>query len=55
MVSYPAAFPIMDFYLSVCAQADIRGFLAPELQLLDVGQQDTLLATEELKRQPNKA
>lgn len=55
MESYPAAFPIMDFYLSVCAQADIRGFLAPELQLLDVGKQDTLLAAEEFLRQPPTA
>ena len=51
MEGRPAAFPIMDFYLSVCAQADIRGFLAPELQLLDVGKQDTLLAVEDFLRQ----
>ena len=51
MQDFPEAFPIMDFYLSVCAKADIRGFLNPELQLLDVGKQDTLLAAEEFLRQ----
>ncbi|MBR4275588.1 MAG: NTP transferase domain-containing protein [Prevotella sp.] len=36
------AFPIMDFYLTHCAQADFRGYLKKDLKLLDVGKLDTL-------------
>ena len=50
MVSWPQKFPIMDFYLSVCHQADIRGVLQPDLRLLDVGKLDTLHAAEEFVR-----
>ena len=39
---WPDRFPIMDFYLNVCADHVIRGFEAPNLQLLDVGKLDTL-------------
>lgn len=39
---WPDRFPIMDFYLRVCADHVIRGFEAPNLQLLDVGKLDTL-------------
>ena len=39
---WPDRFPIMDFYLKVCADHVIRGFDAPHLQLLDVGKLDTL-------------
>ena len=39
-------FPIMDFYLKVCADHVIRGFDAPNLQLLDVGKLDTLEQAE---------
>lgn len=46
MESWPVRFPIMDFYLSACARADIRGVVQPDLRLLDVGKQDTLRAAE---------
>ena len=42
MEDWPDRFPIMDFYLKVCADRVIRGFEAPHLQLLDVGKLDTL-------------
>ncbi len=42
MNDYPDIFPIMDFYLRECATADIRGYLKPDLKLLDVGKTDTL-------------
>jgi NDP-sugar pyrophosphorylase family protein len=42
MEDWPDRFPIMDFYLKVCADHVIRGFEAPNLQLLDVGKLDTL-------------
>lgn len=35
-------FPIMDFYLSVCAEKGIYGVVANELELVDVGKLDTL-------------
>ena len=35
-------FPIMDFYLTHCAEADFRGCLKKDLKLLDVGKLDTL-------------
>lgn len=42
----PQAFPIMDFYLKVCAEANIKGCLQPDLRLLDVGKLNTLHEAE---------
>ncbi len=42
MDTWGEAFPIMDFYLTHCAQADFRGYLKKDLKLLDVGKLDTL-------------
>lgn len=47
MQDYPAAFPIMDFYIQQCAKLTIRGVLDKELRLLDVGKQDSITAAEE--------
>ena len=47
METWPAKFPIMDFYLNQCAELHIRGVVNPNLRLLDVGKQDTLQAAEE--------
>lgn len=47
MDTWPEAFPIMDFYLSSCAKATIRGVLSTNLRLLDVGKLDTLAQAEE--------
>jgi len=46
MADYSDKFPIMDFYLNECMTADIRGFLVPELKMLDVGKVDTLHQAE---------
>lgn len=44
-------FPIMDFYLSVCAEYDIYGVEAEELHLVDVGKLDSLeMAENEISR-----
>ncbi len=40
-------FPIMDFYLSVCADCEIYGVQAEELRLIDVGKLDTLDEAED--------
>ena len=39
-------FPIMDFYLSVCAAYGIYGVVAEDLHLIDVGKLDTLEQAE---------
>lgn len=44
--SMPDVFPIIDFYLSSCASADIRGWLKSDLRLMDVGKADTLAEAE---------
>ena len=40
-------FPIMDFYLSVCADCEIYGVQAENLRLIDVGKLDTLDEAED--------
>lgn len=42
MESYPDVFPIMDFYLSNCSTSLIKGFIQPELEMIDVGKLDVL-------------
>lgn len=51
MQAYPEVFPIMDFYLSECVSSDIRGVLAPELRLLDVGKVASLSAASDFLAQ----
>lgn len=46
MQEWPERFPIIDFYLQMCSQRDIRGSLSTHLQLLDVGKLDTLSQAE---------
>ena len=36
----------MDFYLKACADYPIRGYLAPDLKMVDVGKLDTLPEAE---------
>ena len=45
---WPQCFPIMDFYLSVCARYPIYGVAVPGLQLVDVGKLDSLALAERL-------
>lgn len=47
MEQWPDRFPIMDFYLSLCAKVFIRGWEMPNLKLLDVGKLDTLTQAEQ--------
>lgn len=46
MTQWPDKFPIMDFYLKHCDTLRIKGVVSENLQLLDVGKQDTLKAAE---------
>ena len=43
----PPCFPIMDFYLWACANHNIYGVVAPQLNLIDVGKLDTLDLAEQ--------
>lgn len=42
MEAFGDRFSIIDFYLSVCDKADVRGFADSKLRLLDVGKIDSL-------------
>ena len=46
MDAWPERFPIMDFYLKVCASHLIKGVEARDLRLMDVGKLDTLQEAE---------
>ncbi|MBQ6243612.1 MAG: nucleotidyltransferase family protein [Bacteroidales bacterium] len=37
MAAWPEKFSIIDFYLSECADGKVRGVLAPDLRLIDIG------------------
>lgn len=53
MEKWPDAFPIMNFYLSLCANFQIMACEQPGLQLLDVGKISTLQEAEKwLKKIP---
>ncbi len=41
-------FPIMDFYLHICREARICGYVANRLHLVDIGKPDTLALAERL-------
>ncbi len=47
MDNFPDKFGIIDFYLNTCDAADIRGFLDPNLRLMDVGKLDTLAQADD--------
>lgn len=42
MQTWPPKFSIIDFYLSVCSQVEIKGYVQENLHLLDVGKISTL-------------
>ena len=46
MQSLPERFPIIDFYLSKCREHLIKGYIQPDLRLLDVGKVDTLASAD---------
>ena len=50
MDEWPDRFPIMDFYLSLCADHRLMGYEAHDLRLLDVGKLDSLEQAEQFIR-----
>lgn len=44
-------FPLMDFYLQTCHQAQLGGYVKEDLQLIDIGKLDTLAKAEDFIRQ----
>ena len=46
MDSFPDKFGIMDFYLNVCHKTTIKGIVAENLKLLDVGKTESLADAE---------
>ncbi|MCM1079199.1 MAG: sugar phosphate nucleotidyltransferase [Bacteroidales bacterium] len=51
MDSMPEKFGIIDFYLGICAERNIRGIVKEDLRLLDVGKLDTLETATEFLNQ----
>ena len=47
-LGFSGRFPIMDFYLKACAEYPIRGYLAEDLKMVDVGKIDTLPEAERI-------
>jgi NDP-sugar pyrophosphorylase family protein len=47
-LGFTGRFPIMDFYLKACAEYPIRGYLAEDLKMVDVGKIDTLPEAERI-------
>lgn len=46
MDAWPSKFSIIDFYLSVCRNHVLKGYVQPGLRLMDVGKFDTLAEAE---------
>ncbi len=42
MEQWPDKFPVMDFYLKICATTPIMGYVKTDLRLMDVGKIETL-------------
>lgn len=47
MSSWPSKFSIIDFYISICKDMNIKGYVQDNLNLVDVGKIDTLSLAEE--------
>ena len=47
MNDFPDKFGIIDFYLDICAKANIKGYLKEDLKLMDVGKMEALSQAEE--------
>ena len=50
MDGYPAKFPILDFYLSICNKVKIKGYVEENLLLVDVGKYASLQSAEDFAR-----
>jgi NDP-sugar pyrophosphorylase family protein len=51
MADMPEKFPIITFYLSCCHKYRIKGYVAENLKLVDVGKLDSLEKAEEMVAQ----
>lgn len=47
MAAWPDKFSIIDFYLSECAGGTIRGIVAPDLHLIDIGSPEKLAEAQQ--------
>ena len=47
MDEWPERFSIIDFYLKVCIDSGIYGYVDPNLRLMDVGKQETIAQAEQ--------
>ena len=47
MDEWTGKFPIIQFYLSICARSNILAYEVPDLKLIDVGKKETLIKAEE--------
>ena len=45
--NWTGKFPIMDFYLQTCQEAQLGGYAKEDLQLIDIGKPETLAVAEE--------
>lgn len=50
MENFPKAFPIMDFYLKVCAECRIKAYVKKDLEMVDVGKLNSLETAESFLR-----
>ncbi len=46
MQGWPDKFSVIEFYLSVCKECDIRGYVQSDFKMMDVGKLDTLAQAE---------
>ena len=44
--NWTGKFPIMDFYLQTCQEAQLGGYVKEDLQLIDIGKPETLAVAE---------
>ena len=51
MAAWPDKFSIIDFYLSECAAGTIRGVVAPDLHLIDIGSPEKLAEADRAARE----
>lgn len=47
MQQWPERFGIIDFYLSICQDVEIKGFIKSDLRLIDVGKMESLAQAEQ--------
>ncbi len=51
MQGWPDKFSIIEFYLSICKDCDIRGYVQPDFKMMDVGKLDTLAQAEAFEKE----